>query len=111
MTENDYSNATEATPRQHRTARTEIAPLYHGTLQTELYRHFDADGQLLYVGISYRMPGRTNEHARRSSWFAKVARTTTETFPNKRAAMDAELRAIKTERPIYNRMGNGKCQP
>jgi hypothetical protein len=69
--------------------------------RTQLYRHFDADDRLLYVGISISAVIRLYEH-RSSSWFYKIAKITIETFDTRQRAVEAERRAIVEERPSYN---------
>lgn len=68
-----------------------------------LYRHFDADGQLLYVGITSDLQSRTSHHKATSAWFDKVARTTTVCFDTREAALAAEAAAITKEKPLHNR--------
>jgi hypothetical protein len=70
--------------------------------QCELYRHFDSAGKLLYVGISYRSTERTFAHSDSSHWFDEVTRIEIERFPSRRAALDAEMQAIKLEKPLHN---------
>lgn len=70
--------------------------------RTALYRHFDAEGVLIYVGITDSMPKRTDQHRRNSAWFQFVADTTTEMFDTRTAASNAEREAIKTEGPVFN---------
>lgn len=67
-----------------------------------LYRHFDADGALLYVGISFRPLIRTKQHSAVSGWTDQIANITIEYFPNRREAMVAEVMAVQTEGPRYN---------
>jgi predicted GIY-YIG superfamily endonuclease len=67
-----------------------------------LYRHFDAEGALLYVGITVDMPRRGREHATTSEWFERAARTTFESFLTRGAALEAERTAVIVERPRYN---------
>jgi predicted GIY-YIG superfamily endonuclease len=74
--------------------------------QTSLYRHFAADGSLLYVGISLSWPDRTKTHAQRSKWFEQVAKVEIERFTSRQAALDAEREAIKRERPQFNIVHN-----
>lgn len=71
--------------------------------QTALYRHFDVMGRLLYVGISRRAFQRFCEHEKGSRWWLKIARVTIEHFGSRRAAEEAEMRAIKLELPVYNK--------
>lgn len=73
---------------------------------TSLYRHFAADGSLLYVGISLSWPARTKAHLRQSRWFEEVARVEIERFPSREDALNAERHAIKSERPKFNVVHN-----
>ena len=67
-----------------------------------LYRHFDENGVLLYVGISTSALKRLGEHERSAGWFKRIVKVTIVNFPTREAAADAELRAIKTEFPLHN---------
>jgi hypothetical protein len=58
-------------------------------MRTALYRHFDADGRLLYVGISMQ----------------DIATVRIEWFYSRKEALQAELRAITTENPAHNLAG------
>jgi DNA-binding XRE family transcriptional regulator/predicted GIY-YIG superfamily endonuclease len=68
---------------------------------TALYRHFDSDGRLLYVGIALNVFRRTREHES-SSWFASIQRIEVEHFSSRKDAEAAERAAIKNEKPVYN---------
>lgn len=70
--------------------------------QTALYRHFDADGRLLYVGISLSAVQRLAQHAT-SDWSAEIRRVEVETFPDRVSAATAERESIRREQPIYNK--------
>lgn len=72
-------------------------------LPCDLYRHFDADGKLFYVGITANSKERQRNHVRNSTWSTDIVRTTTERFPTRAAAMAAEANAIRDERPLHNR--------
>jgi hypothetical protein len=72
----------------------------------QLYRHYDAQGGLLYVGISLHTMQRLAKHRERSPWFAAIARVTIQHLPSQTAARDAERAAIVGERPRYNVMFN-----
>lgn len=74
--------------------------------QTELYRHFDRAGNLLYVGVSITTMVRLNQHRCNSRWFKHIATITVEHFPTRKQAFDAERIAIREEKPLYNRMLN-----
>lgn len=67
-----------------------------------LYRHFDAAGNLLYVGISFNALHRLSQHREHSSWFEKIARVDILQFETREAAAAAEKNAIQEENPVYN---------
>lgn len=71
--------------------------------KTSLYRHYDAAGRLLYVGISFSVLTRTAQHAAYSPWWDDVARIDVEGFPNRSEAEAAEVAAIKDEKPLFNK--------
>jgi hypothetical protein len=68
-----------------------------------LYRHFDASGRLLYVGISLYSLVRTIQHRSKSSWFDEVTRIEIVRFASKSEAQQAEAEAIATENPLHNK--------
>jgi hypothetical protein len=70
-----------------------------------LYRHFDANDRLLYVGITAeaRNGRRWEEHEADKPWFHQVARSeVTPPYPTRAAALYAEAVAIRDENPIHN---------
>jgi predicted GIY-YIG superfamily endonuclease len=71
-----------------------------------LYRLYDAEDHLLYVGISQNFAQRWSQHAGLKPWWADVTKTTVEHFPTRAAALAAEREAIKSEGPIYNVVHN-----
>jgi hypothetical protein len=71
-----------------------------------LYRHFDANGRLLYVGISATPLKRTDAHSRAADWFGSVARIAIEHHVTREDALSAEREAIIAERPLFNRTHN-----
>jgi predicted GIY-YIG superfamily endonuclease len=71
---------------------------------TTLYRLFDVRGSLLYVGISGTTISRLNQHAADKEWFSEVVQVICEHFPSRSEAAAAELRAIRTEMPVFNRL-------
>ena len=73
--------------------------------ETTLYRYFDSDDVLLYVGITQRDGQRHREHAKNSDWFSLVKTHTITRFPNRQDALEAEAFAIATENPLYNVVG------
>lgn len=76
------------------------------TGETALYRHYDAAGTLLYVGITRDPSMRSEQHQRSSRWFRFVDRTEVEWHRSRRAADDAERDAIATESPVFNETHN-----
>lgn len=72
-------------------------------VMADLYRHFDKDGQLLYVGISFGAIARLQAHKRDADWFDKIARVDIQKFPTIEAAKKAERKAIQREKPLHNR--------
>lgn len=69
---------------------------------TTLYRLYDADGQLLYVGIAVDTERRFAEHAKTKPWWPQVARTDLDHHRYRTDAQDAERAAIRTECPLHN---------
>jgi hypothetical protein len=69
---------------------------------TELYRHYDASGALLYVGISLSAIERLRQHRATAEWFDQIARIDVEVFPSRKEAVAAERHAVRTEKPKYN---------
>lgn len=67
-----------------------------------LYRFFDADGRLLYVGRTISPARRWREHEKNSPWFDAVANVTRQVFAAATDVDHAERRAIATEGPLYN---------
>lgn len=76
--------------------------------ETTLYRHFDGEGILLYVGIAYDAYNRWRQHQDHSAWTPEVRRTTYDLFPTREAALTAEREAIQAECPKYNIKMNGR---
>lgn len=69
---------------------------------TQLYRHFDKDGVLLYVGISLSAIQRLEQHKTDSGWFKDIATITVQHFRSRADALWAETQAIHSENPKYN---------
>lgn len=69
---------------------------------TALYRHYDKDDNLLYIGISLSSIGRYQTHRNQSHWAKYSVKMTTEWFDTRKLAEDAEKKAITQERPLHN---------
>ncbi|MFF7411623.1 GntR family transcriptional regulator [Streptomyces lydicus] len=72
--------------------------------RTALYRLYDADGHLLYVGISSNPKRRWWAHAAQhaATWWPQVATRTVEWLDTRELAAAAERHAIKVESPAHN---------
>lgn len=68
---------------------------------TCLYRIYDADERLLYVGISNNLDGRMSKHRRRD-WWRDARYMEVRWFDDRTSALSAERHAIRDEDPIYN---------
>lgn len=73
---------------------------------TALYRHFDLADNLLYIGISMTITGRTAQHETYAPWFQEIAIIKVEWHASRSAAARAEKLAIKAENPKYNVIHN-----
>lgn len=69
---------------------------------SHLYRHFDKDNRLLYVGISLHAFKRFTQHQSTARWFDQIVKMTIDQYPMWDAAVRAERIAIKMEHPLYN---------
>ena len=79
-------------------------------VRTALYRHFDASGNLLYVGISLSIVARLIRH-KASPWFPEIRNITITWFDSHEAAVAAEQAAIKAEKPKYNKTSTHHPRP
>jgi hypothetical protein len=68
-----------------------------------VYRMFDRDGELLYLGITGHI-GRFDEHSVKT-WFRAVRNITLEWHETEASARVSEKYAIVNEQPLYNIMG------
>jgi excinuclease UvrABC nuclease subunit len=71
------------------------------TVPTTLYRLFDEDDSLIYVGVSVDIMHRLHQH-RQKWWWPEVANASFEHFPNRREAEEREREVIEEEAPFYN---------
>lgn len=70
--------------------------------RTAVYRFYDTDGSLLYVGVAVDPKARWYGHAQDKPWWPDVAVKEIEWFDGRSAAERAEIKAIQDERPRYN---------
>jgi len=73
-----------------------------GDTRMNLYRHFNSEGQLLYVGISNSTLIRLGAHKANAHWFDSITNVTIEKCTDREDALAKEAKAIKTEHPMHN---------
>lgn len=76
-----------------------------------LYRHWDKDKNLLYVGISLHAVVRLFQHKCTCAWFDQIASVTIEVFKNRQEAEIAERAAIRNESPLWNKSAGAPKKP
>ena len=69
---------------------------------TNLYRHYNTTGVLLYVGISISAIRRLSQHSNQARWFNQIAMIKIEKFETREEAQFAEKQAIQNEAPLFN---------
>lgn len=75
------------------------------TERTAVYRFFDAEDQLLYIGITCQLARRISSHELEKTWWGEVARISVEHHPTRGGALAVESAAIQLERPRFNIIG------
>lgn len=97
---------------QHNRNRIRLEKLYATTEFTfdprcVLYRCFDTDGKLIYIGQSMSIASRLQKHERKSTWWQQVSQITFERgYESREQLIAAETRAIQNEKPRYNKQFN-----
>ena len=82
-------------------------PEHYGDDETTyLYRIFDSDNNLLYIGMTNDPAYRFQQHQDRSIWWTYADRHTIEEFPTRQQAFRRETKAIQAERPIFNKVAS-----
>lgn len=80
------------------------AALSKFTWRHVLYRLFDADGALLYIGRTSDIDARFPRHAAEQPWWHEVAACSIEFLPSQQELVAAEADAIRDERPRHNKV-------
>jgi hypothetical protein len=75
-----------------------------------LYRFFDSEGVLLYVGITLDPGARWKSHSKDKPWWLEVASVTVEQWPSREMVLQAERAAIISEHPKHNVIYNNGNQ-
>lgn len=70
-----------------------------------VYKFYNAQDELLYIGVAIDWMQRRKQHKRKSWWFAEVSREEFEFFDDWRAAGMRELALIFDQSPRYNFVG------
>lgn len=81
-------------------------PNIHADEPTALYRLYDANDRLLYIGIARHPKFRWEQHANDKPWWHLVARKTVEWCDDRSSALNAERGATAEEKPLYDRSGS-----
>lgn len=81
------------------------------TMPHVVYRAFDAEGSLLYVGCTSSLTKRSDQHARGSAWWPYMARIEHRAYATYAQARFAETLAIRTESPLFNLRGRDVPEP
>lgn len=81
--------------------------------RTALYRYYDAEGSLLYIGIACDPDRRRDEHAvtAADTWYPLAVSRRVGWFDTRREAEGAEKLAIKQEKPRFNSRFNQRRDP
>lgn len=72
------------------------------TKMPSVYRMRNADGELLYIGVSIAVIQRVAQHKVCKGWFYEISHIDIEHFDCLGDAESAEIEAIKSEKPKYN---------
>jgi hypothetical protein len=73
-----------------------------------LYRHYDATGDLLYVGMTLHVWSRQKTHLQNAEWANSIFQIVIEPFASREELIEAEELAIKSEYPRYNKTHNDR---
>jgi predicted GIY-YIG superfamily endonuclease len=73
-----------------------------------VYRCYDSDDRLIYVGCSVAPKSRLDQHRKSSWWFEQVARVRYTVYSDKDYALRKESEAIATENPRWNVRGRDR---
>jgi predicted GIY-YIG superfamily endonuclease len=92
----------DITPALALTPRREPARPIDWTAKTALYRHFDKQGRLLYIGVAVDPKKRESAHRCYSPWAADIHEIRVEWLEDRHAALVAERSAIQAEKPLHN---------
>lgn len=78
---------------------------------TAVYRFYDADERLLYVGITFSLGLRFAQHERGSEWWPHQRSVKVVWRESRTLAADEERTAIREEKPLHNVSGTRVPRP
>ncbi len=67
-----------------------------------VYRLYDADDRLIYIGASHHLPERMRAHELSSWFYSLIYRLDYADYPTRFDALAAEAVAIQEEAPVFN---------
>jgi hypothetical protein len=76
--------------------------------RTAVYRLYDSNDVLLYIGVASIFGTRWHQHAGMQPWWPHVDHQTIEWHATREDAEAAGAEAIRQEKPVYNCLHNGK---
>lgn len=82
-------------------------PVQTSQIHPVVYRIFDADDRLIYIGATSNLEQRLIGHGSAAWWYPLLHRIETEPQPSMEDALAAELAAIHAEKPAFNLRGRG----
>lgn len=77
----------------------------HPETRTAVYRFFDANDELLYLGVTHDIQQRWGTHERIQPWWLDVARREFVWYDTRAEAEQIEVAATAVEKPRYDRSG------
>ena len=75
-------------------------------VEQTLYRFYNENDELIYVGITNTWYQRFHQHEKKSGWFSEAVKVTFEKYPDRESVELAESYIIKLEKPKYNKSQN-----
>jgi len=79
------------------------------SLETYVYRLYDVDGNLLYIGITRNIQQRFYAHSKDKMWWSDVCKAYIRKYSNRFEASRIEKQAIIKYNPLYNSRHNKKA--
>jgi hypothetical protein len=74
-----------------------VPPPHHA-----VYRFFTAEGELLYVGVSWNPAGRWETHRRVAAWWLFAAVVVVDVYDTEATALEVERYWIAAAAPLHN---------